>query len=192
MSVREEVEEYVEKRPFLQESLAQGIVNYSALARHIEPEIDGGLEAIKVALRRHREQLEKQRRTRRRLAAQVMKDTSIKLRSGLKVQKLDEPVECVIGASTENGYTAVVGSEAQERPAEINNQVLISLESPEDLESTPGVIAYITNILAGSDINITELISCREDTHLVVDREDATQAFEILENRLAGIPDEPT
>jgi hypothetical protein len=184
VSVREEVEDYVEERFFLQKSLAQGIVNYSALARQMEPHIDGGLEAIKVALRRHREDLKSKRRYRKEVAAQVMEGTSIRLRSGVKVCKSDEPIDSVVGASTENGYTGVVSSDRQSCSDVVEDQVLISLESPERLESTPGVLAYITAVLAGRDINVTELISCREDTHIVVDREDSTKAFEILTRKL--------
>jgi len=188
MSVREHVEDYVEQRPFLQEALAQDIVNFSALARNMKPEIDGGVEAIKVALRRHREDLQEERGRRREVAGKVMKGTSIRLRSGVKVQKTEESVDCIVGARTGNGYTAVVETGADSHGEEITEQVLISLVSPEDLEDTPGVIAYLSNLLAGKDINITELISCREDTHIVLDMEDSTEAFELLSEKLSQNP----
>jgi len=184
MSVREEVETYVEKRPYIQEALAEEIVNYSALARKIEPEIEGGFEATKMALRRYQEEMQHQRKQRQKDITQVLGETAVELKNNIKVCKTDEPSAAEIYAKTENGYTLILDN-AEECSAEvIEEQVLVTLKSPKTLEDTPGVLAYILSILAGREINITELISCREDTHLIIHEKDATETFQLLNQKL--------
>ncbi|MFB6077078.1 MAG: ACT domain-containing protein, partial [Candidatus Nanohaloarchaea archaeon] len=84
-SVAEEVEEYVEKRPYIREALAQEVVNYSALARQVQEEVSGGFEAVKMALRRHTEDLREERRHRINNIAAILDGTTIELRSNVQV-----------------------------------------------------------------------------------------------------------
>lgn len=184
MSVAEKVEEYVEKRPYIQDALSEEIVNYSALSRKIQEDVKGSHEAIKIALRRLTKDLKSQRKTRRTNIGKVMEGTSVKLEGNMQVCKSSERKDGKIAASTENGFTTIQNSGKECSGENIDNQVLITLESPENLEKTPGVISYILSILAAKNINITEFISCREDTHIVIDEEDATKTFELLNNKL--------
>lgn len=184
MSVAEEVENYVEKRPYIQDALSEEIVNYSALARKIQEEVDGSHEAVKVSLRRLKEKLRDQRKTRRTNIGKVMEGTSVKLEGNMQVCKSPEKIDGKVIAETENGFTAVQKSEEDCNGYLIEDQVLITLESPKDVEETPGVLSYILSILAAKDINITEFISCREDTNLVVNEDDATKTFELLNEKL--------
>lgn len=184
MSVREEVEKYVEKRPYIQQALAEDIVNYSALARKIEPEVEGGFEAVKMALRRYQKEISEKRRERHRDITKVLGETSVELKSSIKICKTDEKQEGDLFAKTQNGYTYFLDSKAKCKGEVIEEQVVITLKSPNNLEETPGVMAFVLSILAGRGINITELISCREDTHLVISSDDATQAFQILDDKL--------
>lgn len=186
MSVSENVESWVEKRPYVQEALADEIVNYSALARKAEEEVEGSFEAIKMALRRQAEELKESRRKRRRNIGKVMEGTSISLKNNVKVCKSSVEPEGEIIAKTESGFTAVQKSSAECGGECIRNQVLITLESPSSLEDTPGVLSYILSLFAARNINLTEVISCREDTHLVIDEEDAAETFELLNEKLKG------
>jgi hypothetical protein len=184
MSVREEVKNYVEKRPYVQEALTEEIVNYSALSREIEPEIEGGFEAIKMALRRYQKEMKRQRKKRQADITKVLGETAVELKNNIKVCKTDETSEAEIYAKTENGYTLVLDSGEDCSGEVLKNQVIVTLKSPNSLEDTPGVLAYILSILAGREINLTEVISCREDTHLIIDQEDATETFQLLNEKL--------
>lgn len=184
MSVSEKVEEWIEKRPYVQEALADEIVNYSALARKAGNEVEGSFEAIKMALRRQAQDLKDRRRKRRRNIGKVMEGTSIKLENNVRVCKSSVEPEGKIIARTESGYTAVQNSSTGCSGEAIPDQVLITLESPSSLEDTPGVLSYLLSLFAARDINITEAISCREDTHLVIDEEDASETFELLNEKL--------
>lgn len=184
MSIAEEVEEYVQKRPYIQRALAEDIVNYSALARKTMKEIDGSFEAIKMALRRHSEEMKKERRKRSQNIGKILEGSSIELQSNVKVCKSKQKQEGIYHAKTENGFTTIQEADARCSGDTIDDQVVITIKSPENLEETPGVLAYVTSILAGQEINMTELISCREDTHIIIDEEDATEAFKLLNEKL--------
>lgn len=184
MSVREEVENYVEKRPYVQEALSEGIVNYSALARNMEPELEGGFDAIKMALRRYKEDIQGRRKKRQKDITKVLGETAVELKNNVKVCKTNDPADAEIYAKTENGYTLIIKNGEECDGDVIEDQVIVTLKSPNTLEETPGVLAYILSILGGREINLTEVISCREDTHLVIDEKDATETFKLLNEKL--------
>ena len=60
------------------------------------------------------------------------------------------------------------------------NLNLLTIKSPEDIEETPGVIAFILNALAHEGINVVEFISCYTDTILAIKERDTTKAYELL------------
>jgi len=72
----------------------------------------------------------------------------------------------------------------------IKNQSAIIIKSPSQVLNTPGFMAYITSQLARNGINITQMVSCYEDTILIVDRSEAGRAFKILEEDILGIRSE--
>jgi len=51
---------------------------------------------------------------------------------------------------------------------------------------TPGVIAYITAILARNGVNLEEVSSCYTDTVIIVRRADAIGAYQLLEDAVQG------
>jgi len=67
------------------------------------------------------------------------------------------------------------------------NQVALLIVSPTEIISTPGVVAYITSLMAFNGINITHIVSCYRDTIIIVKREDALKAYEVLERALKNI-----
>ena len=70
---------------------------------------------------------------------------------------------------------------------EIEDQSAIVIISPKQIIDVPGVIAYITDLLSSNGVNITQIISCYTDTLLIVDREDALKAYQILENKILSL-----
>jgi len=175
MSSAAKVELYVSKRPYIKEALAEGIINYSALGRKIcrEENIES-LQAVKAALSRYQEHVSKERRDRKNKVEKVLRDTSIEVQPGVKVVKKRNKDE-IISAETKNGFTSII---------ENGDKALITLESPETLENTPGVIEFILSSLAAEGINVDQLISCREDTHIVIEDSKASEALSILQDRL--------
>lgn len=192
-SVAENVWLYVKGKPYLQEALEKGVVNYSALARVIDREMGGkDFEAVKAALRRLKERLGKERRNVEQKVLKVIKASRLEMRDKIAViisnRKLNIPVIAV--AKSASGYTYIVGDDAVEK-AECKdllkiqkNLSMITIMSPESLEDTPGVLAYLLSSLAAENINVVEFVSCYRDTLLVFKDADITKAFEILSERL--------
>ena len=184
MSVAEKVKEYVEKRPYIQEALKKDIVNYSALARKIQDNVEGSFEAIKMALRRHSESIKKERIEQEKNILKILSKTNIELKSNVKICKSSKKQTSDIYAKTKHGYTLVQEENKNCDGETVKDQVLITLKSPKELENTSGVISYILSLLDGRGINVTEFISCREDTHIIIDEKDATKVFKLLNEEI--------
>jgi hypothetical protein len=176
MSTAAKVELYLSKRPYLKETLAAGVVNYSALARKIcRDENLKSVDAVKAAISRYEDHISELREKRRARVEEILDKTSMELKAGVGVVK-EEREDSIVSAKTSAGYTSVVVG---------GNKALVSLESPEALEGTPGVVEFILSSLTAEGINVDQLISCREDTHLVVDADQASEVLEILQKRLS-------
>ena len=62
----------------------------------------------------------------------------------------------------------------------IDDQSCIILISPREITKTPGVISYITHLIASKGINITQIVSCHTDTIFIVNREDALKTYSTI------------
>jgi hypothetical protein len=177
MSSAAKVELYVSKRPYLKEALAAGVVNYSALARKICSEEDlESVDAVKAALSRYQDYVSEERIERRAQVKEILEKSSLSVQPNMAVEKSGKSADSAkVLAKTENGFTHII---------EGGEKSLVTLESPGELENTPGVVEFILSSLAAENINVDQLISCREDTHLVVDQEEGPEVLEILQERI--------
>lgn len=164
------------------------------------------LEAIKMALIRYGEDVKRKHKVLEEKIIEVVRESILELRSDIIVltvrqealiDKLDKLMKNVIKARffqlTQGLRTftlffdkrvlpkilEIIGEENIE--ILIDNQSAIILVSPKTVIEVPGVIAFITSLLARNGINITQIISCHEDTILIVSRENAAKAFSLLE-----------
>ena len=64
------------------------------------------------------------------------------------------------------------------------NQSALILKSPLKIIDVPGIVAYVTDLFARNNINITNFMSCHTDTLFVIDRKESRRAFEILEDKI--------
>ena len=69
----------------------------------------------------------------------------------------------------------------------IDNQSALVLVSPIDIITTPGVINYVTGLLAFNEINVTQILGSYTDTIIVINRADALKAFQVLEQRIIDL-----
>jgi aspartokinase len=63
-----------------------------------------------------------------------------------------------------------------------DNCTMIVVHSPEELEATPGVVAFLATLLAEQNVNIIEFISCWTETIMVVEKKDSLKTYEVLSN----------
>jgi aspartokinase len=217
VSVASIVRGLVFSRPFIRGCLAEGVVNYSALARLLAEElrargISASHGAIKMALVRIREEIVESERELRAKLKRVLGSTVLQLQSDLVVVTVRKHAVMAripgIVKSMEmarffqilqgvNTFTFIVSREnleellrniGREDVVEIlEDQAAVILVSPRDIVETPGVVALIASTLYENDINITQIVSCYNDTIVLVDAMKAWEAYRVLETLIKSM-----
>jgi hypothetical protein len=206
ISVAEAVRRWIDARPVVQEALAQGLVNLSALARQIIQETGlKGEEAVLVACRRHQRRLEP--RGTDETVRRVLGGSKLEIRTRVGVLTARphwqvfsrlEPVVRHAGASN-HPIHVIRGSEAltvitdeavlDETITALGEEnilkrrtglVELNLRSPEVVEDVQGILAFITSALSSRGINMVDVISCHKDNMFLVKEEDLYKAMETL------------
>lgn len=183
------VRSYLRNKPYLLEALEKGIVNLSELARQIQTELKtSNTTATKAALRRYSEELQKHKQKREEKVLQILKRSGISVydqksviitakeiatKSSMKVDLLGKFVYLLDRADLPERVSTLVKHD---------NCTMIVVNSPEELEATPGVVAFLTALLAEQNVNIIEFISCWTETIIVVEKKDSLKAYEALTN----------
>ena len=189
MTIAQNVRTHLRNKPYLLEALEKGIVNLSELSRQIQEELKiDNTSAVKAALRRFSEELQKHKQKREEKVLQVLKRSAmavydrksviittkeINTKTGMKVDLLGKVVYLLDRSDMPERITALVKHD---------NCTMIVMHSPEELEATPGVVAFLTTLLSEQNVNIIEFISCWTETIIVVEKKDSLKAYEVLSN----------
>ena len=189
MTIAQNVRSHLQNKPYLLEALEKGIVNLSELSRQIQKELKiGNTSAVKAALRRFSEELQKHKQKREEKVLRVLKRSVIAVydrkavtittkeidtKTGMKVDLLDKYIYLLDRADMHKRFNALVKHD---------NCTMIVMHSPEELEATPGVVAFLTTLLAEQNVNMIEFISCWTETIIVVEKKDSFKAYEVLSN----------
>lgn len=189
MTIAQNVRNHLRNKPYLLEALEKGIVNLSELSRQIQKELKiDSASAVKAALRRFSEELQKHKQKREEKVLQVLKRSGIVIydrksvmitskeintKSGMKVDLLGKFVYLLDRGDVPERISALVKHDSC---------IMIVMHSPEELEATPGVVAFLTALLAEQNVNIIEFISCWTETIIVVEKKDSLKAYEVLSN----------
>ncbi len=189
MTVAQDVRNHLRNKPYLLEALEKGIVNLSELSRQLQKELKtSDTSAIKAALRRYSEELQKHRQKREEKVLHLLRRSGIAVydrksviitakelnqEAGMKVDLLDKHVYLVDRSDLPERISTLVKHE---------NCTMIVVHSPEELEATPGVVAFLATLLAEQNVNIVEFISCWTETIMVVEKKDSLKAYEVLSN----------
>jgi hypothetical protein len=192
MTIAQDVRSYLRNKPYLLEALEKGIVNLSELSRQIQKELKtSNTSAVKAALRRFAEEAQKHKQKREEKVLQVLKRSGmavydrksvmittkdINAKNAMKVDLLDKHVYLLDRSDLPQRITALVKHE---------DCTMIVVHSPEELENTPGVVAFLATLLAEQNVNIIEFISCWTETIMVVEKKDSLKAYEILSNMVS-------
>ncbi|MGB0651908.1 MAG: DUF7523 family protein [Thermoplasmatota archaeon] len=206
-SVAQEVRAFIDGHPAIREALALGVVNYSALARHIM-EVTGSdqEDAILAACRRHEPPVADASSS-----AEAFAQSRLEVRTnvGLLTLRPDWDLLATVARTISSlrereervhvlqGWQAMtlVADEAfldDLRRAVGATEVLeerrglaeLNVHSP-DVQEVPGFVAMLTGCLAGRGINVLDVTTCNQDHVLLVDQEDLAAAVEAINGRLA-------
>ena len=192
MTIAQDVRSYLRNKPYLLEALEKGIVNLSELSRQIQLELKTrNTSAVKAALRRFSAELQRHKQKREEKVLQVLRRSGIAVydkksvmittkeidaKNGLKVDLLDKHVYLLDRSDLPERINALVKHE---------DCTMIVVHSPEELEATPGVVAFLATLLAEQNVNIIEFISCWTETIMVVEKKDSLKAYEVLSNMVS-------
>jgi hypothetical protein len=189
MTVAQNVRNYLRNKPYLLEALEKGIVNLSELSRQIQDEIKtDDTSAIKAALRRYSEELQKHKQKREEKVLHLLKRSSIAVydRKSVIITAKEIPIKTGMEVDLIGKFVYLL--DRGELPERINalvkhdNCTMIVIHSPEELEATPGVVAFLATLLAEQNVNIIEFISCWTETIIVVEKKDSLKTYETLSN----------
>ncbi|MEM1541640.1 MAG: ACT domain-containing protein [Ignisphaera sp.] len=167
------------------------------------------VDTIKMALIRFAEKIFKEFNILKRDVAQVLARSSIEIRTGITIVTIRNAAFSRIAQyipllSTRSRFLAIMQSilvttlilddeSSEEIISRLNKDDIMSIQrdysaivivSPIEIMYTPGVLSYITNILALNNINIVHIESCYTDTIIVVSREDLIKAFQVLSKHI--------
>ena len=211
-STAQVVRDYIDTHPSIKDCLKLGVINLSALARRIMDE-EGvrSEEAALIACRRYEQ--DPKERLNQDAILKVLKRSKIEMRTKVAIltarpswnlyAKLEKamsalrgrnhPLHVIQGTASVTIITDesivdeledIVGKEDTLKRQE--DLVELVVTSPDVIEDTPGIMAYLSTALASRGINFVEVISCYKDTMFVIAEKDMVKAFETL-NKLTNM-----
>ena len=189
MTVAQNVRSHLKNKPYLLEALEKGIVNLSELSRQIQEDLKTkDTSAIKAALRRYSKELQKHKQKREEKVLHLLRHSSIAVYDRKSVIITPKEIPNKTGMEVDLLGKFVYLLDRADLPERINalikhdNCTMIVIHSPEELENTPGVVAFLATLLAEQNVNIIEFISCWTETIMVVEKKDSLKTYEILSN----------
>lgn len=201
-------EQYLLEHPSINDCLKNGIINYSKLSRRIAKElnIEGktSMESILIACRRYAERLNDEKTSEKEIF-KILKAGELEIKNKIVMLMLDKKIynENLIEIEKEIRKTAdtfyaiegakvftLIFSEKYLEGAKkifkkniiktLNGLAMITIKSPEAIESTPGVISYLYSIFGEHGINIIHNTSCWNETIFVILEDDITKTMKFL------------
>ena len=210
VSVTRAVKDEVGSDLSIQDAMARGYLNLSALARMLVPKVaartgrksrDVSEVGIATALKR----LVGTYSVRAPRVSRVIARSAVSVRthvSSLSVEKTKRTVQTVstLLSTYPNDFIQVSESLSSitlifdqrllsrvkrslagaEVLEEAEEGAAITVHSPEEISTTPGCISAFYNQLSRRRVNVEDTVSCYTDTIMVVDMKDASRAFEAL------------
>ena len=208
MNITKLTEKYIAEHPSIKDALKKGMINYSKLARQVAKDLEIDLkknfDAILIACRRYYRKVKDEAILERKIR-QILKESKVQVKNKIiavvlekniymddllnlekDAKKKQEDFRIIEGA---NAITIITTEEFLDRiQKSFKNKILrenkqlaeITIKSPQEIESTSGVISYLYSLFGEHGINITETMSCWTDTIFIIKEEDTGKAMGIL------------
>lgn len=212
ISINDALNEIIMNYPFVEEGLSKGIVNYSAFAREVKPQIEKRLlksvkeGAIIMALKRISDGLSREKNK----GDQNLNLTDLTVRSNLseltytnsatfpeKTRLLMESISnkrgviCTFSEGVRE-TTFIMSSEIMTEAkrifkgesllSNINNLSSITIRLPEEVVYITGTYYRILKMLAWENINVIEVLSTYTELTIIVENKDVDRAFSVLKS----------
>ena len=209
MNITQATRRVLRKYPNIAEYLNQGIVNYRALARLIQPEVERilgtrvKLQSIVTALRRSSAEKLSDGSAKRILAESEVSlrydlglvTTSLSRetpRKVLEVHRLLSGSAYVLLQGLEN-LTIVTKQEHIPKLEKLFGEELVEskrslagifVKSPPEIASTSGILARLSGLLAAEGINVVEMMSSYVETMFLVEERDCLRGVEAIREEI--------
>ena len=199
---------YIDEHPYIKNCLKKGIINYSSLARLIAKELNiekySSKEAILIAARRKQKLLEKEHDKEKEIS-RLLTDSEIDIKNKIVVFIIDKEnsirdlnmmqsqIQKAAGLSyilegsdnhtiiTQERFTEMIKETTGNKLIKTySNMVMINIRTSKKIETTPGVISYLTSLFAENGVNIYEFLSCWTDTIFIIDSKDLIRSMNFL------------
>lgn len=185
--VEKAVRIYMTENPEISLALSQDFVNISKLSKMIASE-NGKLNHISVRAALIRVKERNMGIQSKSKADELLRHSKISLQDKVSVINAKKPLHLKHISATflEESVVYIVDEMSQKLPQEtddisVDSHVsMIHIYSPNEIESTHGFIMRITHKLFSRGINILQLISCSNETILILKKESCIAAYEIL------------
>ncbi|MHC1604794.1 MAG: hypothetical protein ACXQTP_02330 [Candidatus Methanofastidiosia archaeon] len=200
--------EYIDTHPSIKDCIQNNIINYSKLAEKIASEMKivkkTSKDAIIVASRRYYEQLKPEKNHEERVMS-ILRKSELEIKNKVLVAIIRKNIETTTLINIEDmikksqdifysieGSTAItlITTEKHKETIEkliqphliksIEGLAMITIKSPLELETTPGVTAYLYSLFGEHGINIRETMSCWTNTIFIIDEKDISSAISFL------------
>ncbi|MDO8610617.1 MAG: hypothetical protein Q7R95_08785 [bacterium] len=210
ITIPEVVEQIISESLFFEEGLSEGIINYSALARKIKPDVekkllkDVELGAILMALRRITKKKKPSESFKKMFQAHhdlivrsnliefVLSNTDFSIEMHKDLIKLAEEEEEYFMTITEGVFetTIITSNELREKvlsilsktkiTTQLTNLSSITIRLPKENVYIPGLYYYFLKSLAREGINIVEIVSTYTEITIILEDKVVDKAFSIL------------
>ena len=208
MNITKLTESYIAEHPSVRDCLRKGLINYSSLTRQICKELNldikKNFDAVLIACRRYYRKVSKKNVLETKIR-KILKDSKLEVKTKIvvflvekdvyyghlielqkEVKKRAELFHIIEGSNTMTVITSYEFLDLVKRL--LKNKIIkitenlaeVTLKSSEDMETTPGVVAYLSSLLAGNNINIMETMSTWTDTLFVIAEKDIAKVMELL------------
>jgi len=206
MSITKTVEEYISKSPSIKYCLKKDLVNFSSLSRIILEELGLGkknFDAVLVACRRYKDKIRSGYSEKNII--NVLKSSRVEIKNKVVAFVLEKNVllsniielekdakrkselfyivegsSAVIIISVEDFYDKIKKITKNKIIKNHKGLALITIKSPREIETTPGIVAYLYSLFAENGVNIIETFSCWKDTLFVIAEDDIKKVIDIF------------
>ncbi|HVT01301.1 MAG TPA: hypothetical protein VHE53_03670 [Patescibacteria group bacterium] len=206
ITVPDATKKIIERSRYLSEAISKGLINYSALARYIKPELEKMLikdvseASIVMALKR----LEKDFKPKYRYNNIFKSPPEITMRSNLIFlaisgagRYLPETKSILFKTDSDSQTSMIVDQEFIEKPRipidyiqkQIDQVSVISIKLPSEALATYGVFYFFLKSLAWEAINIIEFYSTLDSINIVVGESDSERSLAVIRSLVSGRQD---
>ena len=189
-NVENMVRDYIKKNPELIISMRMGILNVSKLSRRISME-EKGYNIISIRSALNKIFMENSTADTAHID-KLLAESKITLQDKIMVITVDRKIDSLnfLSATYLTDSIVYIVDETKNRKLDLPKNAVVEknvsslhIFSSTEIVKTPGFVMKINERLFSYEINVLQLISCSNETIIIINRKDAIRAYEALMNQ---------